>query len=218
MSGACASRASRASRVATIAMIAALAAANVPAALAASLPAASTAATGPAQPAVGMAAVMRLLAARRHRRATFTETQRLAVLDRPIESAGELIYDAPGRLEERLRAPRRESLIVDGDRMIVERGGRRRVLALSRSDGLATLIGSLRATFAGDEAALGREFFVAFQGDIDHWSMRLEPRSAALAGRVAAIRIDGARGTLRRIVIRGTNGDRSVMRLSESAP
>ncbi len=45
--------------------------------------------------------LLKLLAARRHGHVTFTEVQRLAILDRPLESSGELLYDAPDRLEKR---------------------------------------------------------------------------------------------------------------------
>ena len=165
----------------------------------------------------GIAAVMRLLGAQPHRRAAFRERQHLAVLDRPLLSSGELIYDAPGRLEERLITPHPETLIAAGDRLLVERDGRRRVLDLSNAKGVAALIGSLRATLAGDDAALQRDFRVDFRGGVARWTLRLTPRSAALARHVAAIRIDGARGELRRVVIRAANGDSSVMRLAEPA-
>lgn len=165
----------------------------------------------------GLGAVMRLLGAQSHRRAEFRERQDLAVLDRPLISSGELIYDAPGRLEERVVTPHHETLIAQGDRLSVERDGRRRVLDLSNAKGLAALIDSMRATLAGDEAALRRDFRVDFRGDVARWTLRLTPRSAALARRVASIRIDGVDGELRRIEIRAANGDASVMRLSESA-
>lgn len=171
--------------------------------------------TGPS--AGGIAAVMRLLGAQTHRRSTFREQQDLAVLERPLISTGELIYDAPGRLEERVITPHREVLVAQGDRLSVERGGRRRVLELARAKGLAALIGSLRATLAGDDVALQRDFRVDFSGDVSRWTLRLTPRSAALARHVTAIRIDGARGELRRVVIRAQNGDSSVMRLADPA-
>ncbi len=176
---------------------------------------AARAETATVAPSETVAAVMRLLGAQPHRRAQFRERQHLAVLDRPLVSTGELIYDAPDRLEERLLTPRRETLIAQGDRLSVERGGRRRVLDLTRAKGVAALIGSLRATLAGDDAALQRDFAVDFHGDVARWTLRLRPRSAALARRVALIRIDGTRGELRRVVIDATNGDSSVMRLSD---
>ena len=53
--------------------------------------------------------LMGLLAQRQHGHVTFVEEHFLAVLDRPVESSGELLYDAPDHLEKRtlkLRSPR----------------------------------------------------------------------------------------------------------------
>ena len=215
-------RPSPAGAVAAFALSVTVAVAVVAAAAAAAAATTSTGATtaratptGPS--AGGIAAVMRLLGAQAHRRTAFRERQDLAVLDRPLISTGELIYDAPGRLEERLITPHREVLVAQGDRLSVERGGRRRVLELAHANGLAALIGSLRATLAGDDAALQRDFRVDFRGGVARWTLRLTPRSAALARHVTAIRIDGARGELRRVVIRAANGDSSVMRLADPA-
>ena len=174
-------------------------------------------ATPAGPPTGGITAVMRLLGGQTHRQTTFRERQDLAVLDRPLISTGELIYDAPGRLEERVLTPHREVLVAQGERLSIERGGRRRVLELAHAEGLAALIDSLRATLAGDAPALQRDFRVDFHGDVAHWTLRLTPRSAALARRVATIRIDGARGELRRVVIHAADGDSSVMRLADPA-
>ncbi|HUX73131.1 MAG TPA: LolA-related protein [Steroidobacteraceae bacterium] len=180
-------------------------------------PAPSLRALGVAAPDGDFARIMRLLREHPHRRARFTERQHLAVLDRPLEVTGELLYDAPDRLEERLLRPRRESVLVDGDRLTVTRGKHRRVLDLTRYPPIATLIESIRATLAGDAAALSRSFTVDFSGDVARWTLRLTPRPAALARRVALIRIDGARGALLRVEIRETDGDRSSMRIEDEA-
>ena len=44
--------------------------------------------------------LMGLLAQRKHGHVTFVEQHFLALLDRPLESSGELLYDAPDRLEK----------------------------------------------------------------------------------------------------------------------
>ena len=58
--------------------------------------------------------VMRLLAMRRHGRVEFVEQHFLAILKRPVESSGELRYDAPDHLEKRTLLPRPENLVLDG--------------------------------------------------------------------------------------------------------
>jgi hypothetical protein len=54
--------------------------------------------------------VMALLAMRQHGRVEFVEQQFLAILDHPVESSGELRYDAPDHLEKRTLLPRPETL------------------------------------------------------------------------------------------------------------
>ena len=56
---------------------------------------------------------MGLLAQRKHGHVTFVEQHFLAMLDRPLESSGELLYDAPDRLEKRTLRPKPETLLLE---------------------------------------------------------------------------------------------------------
>ncbi len=79
----------------------------------------------PALAAWDLQQLMDSLAQNKSGRATFVETKRLAVLSKPIESSGELLYTAPDKLEKRTLKPKPESMIVDGDALIVERGSQK---------------------------------------------------------------------------------------------
>src|ERR1700682_3570796 len=74
--------------------------------------------------------VMHSLSERHHGEVSFVEQQFLSLLKRPVESSGELIYDAPDRLEKRTLEPHPESLLVAGDVLTVRRGHQRPVLDL----------------------------------------------------------------------------------------
>ena len=91
-------------------------------------------------------AVMGLLAMRRDGRVEFVEQQFLAVLDHPIESSGELRYDAPDRLEKRTLLPRPETLLLAGGELTVVRGAQRHVLDLHRYPQIQPFVESIRAT------------------------------------------------------------------------
>ena len=162
--------------------------------------------------------VLALLGAQAHRRAGFTEIQHLAILDRPLTSSGELIYDAPDRLEERVLKPRRESLIATGVELVLSRDGRRRTLPMSAFPKIEPLIDSVRATLAGDRAALARRFDLGFTGSVDHWTLRLTPKSKAFARRISSIRIEGARDALSSVEILETDGDSSTMTIVDEGP
>jgi outer membrane lipoprotein carrier protein LolA len=157
--------------------------------------------------------VMHLLAQRRHGRVEFVEQHFLAVLRRPIESSGELLYDAPDHLEKRTLLPHPENLVLDAGALTVERDGRRRVLDLHRYPQIQPFVESIRATLAGDRSALERVYRLGFAGSLPHWSLTLEPLDRELARVVRQVRIDGSRDELLRVEIRQPDGDRSLMTL-----
>lgn len=163
-------------------------------------------------------AVMGLLAVRRHGRVEFIDQQFLAILDHPVESSGEMRYDAPDHLEKRTLLPRSESLVLDGGVLTMERGGHRRVVDLQRYPQILPFVESIRATLAGDRTALEQNFRLEFAGSLERWSLTLVPRDRQLTRTVRQVRIDGARDQLLRIEIRQADGDRSLMTLRAPAP
>jgi hypothetical protein len=163
--------------------------------------------------------LMRLLAARRHGEVSFVEQHFMKLTRRPVESLGELTYDAPDRLEKRTIEPRPETLKVAGDVLTIERKGRSRVLDLQAYPAAAPFVDSIRATLAGDLGTLERIFSVDYAGDLSRWSLTLAPRDPQVARLVSQVRIDGARDTLLTVEILERDGDRSLMTLrSHRAP
>ncbi len=165
--------------------------------------------------------VMSLLAGRRHGRVEFIEQHFISVLDHPLESSGEMSYDAPGRLEKRTLKPRAETLLLDGSVLTVERGHSRHVVDVHAYPQVQPFVESIRATLAGDRGALERMFRVGFTGNVQRWNLTLVPLDARVAKNIAQVSIDGAQDELRRIEIRQPDGDRSLMTLrarSLSAP
>ena len=174
-------------------------------------------AAGAAAPMGDLDAVMSLLALRRHGRVEFVEQQFLAIIDHPVESSGELRYDAPGRLEKRTLLPRAETLVLADGLVSVERRGQRHVLDLRRYPQIAPFIESIRATLAGDRSALEKIFRVEFAGSVQRWSLTLVPLDPKLARMVRQVKIDGSEDQLARIEIRQADGDRSLMTLRAPA-
>jgi len=162
-------------------------------------------------------AVMGLLAMRQHGRVEFIEQQFLAILDHPVESSGELRYDAPDHLEKRTLLPRSENLVLAGGVLTVERGGRRHVLDMHRYPQIQPFVESVRATLAGDRSALERVFHLEFDGSVERWTLTLVPLDRQLAKSVARVQIDGSRDQLLKIEIRQADGDRSLMTLRAPA-
>ena len=74
--------------------------------------------------------LMQSLAANTSGHASFIEKKSIAMLEKPVESSGELFYTAPDRLEKRTLKPKPESMLLDKDKMIVEQRGKKRTLQL----------------------------------------------------------------------------------------
>jgi hypothetical protein len=159
--------------------------------------------------------LMHLMAARRHGEVDFIEQHFLAMLKRPVESSGIMIYDAPGRLEKRTKEPRPETLLLEGDVLTVQRAGQTRVLDLKAYPAILPLVESMRATLAGDAAALERAFTVDYGGSLAHWMLTLAPRDAQVARKISKVRIEGVRDNLVTVEILQTDGDRSLMTLRD---
>jgi hypothetical protein len=162
--------------------------------------------------------LLQLLAARRHGHVTFTEVQQLAMLDRPLQSSGELLYEAPDRLEKRTLKPKAQTLILEHGVLSARRGGRTHVMELRDYPQVVPFVESIRATLAGDRAALERYFRVQFDGTLAHWTLVLVPVDATLAGAVKDIRIEGERDVVRTVEIRQSDGDRSLLSIGPEVP
>ena len=157
--------------------------------------------------------LMSLLAMRQHGRVQFVEQQFLKVLSRPLESSGELRYDAPDRLEKKTNEPRQETLLLTGGILTVDRGHTHRTLDLHAYPQVLPFIESIRATLAGDRPALERLFRLEFEGTLARWTLTLLPLDQKTKQTVAQVRIEGARDQLLKVEIRQTDGDRSLMTL-----
>jgi outer membrane lipoprotein-sorting protein len=162
-------------------------------------------------------AVLESLATRRHGTVDFVEQKFLSLLKRPVESSGTLVYDAPDRLEKRTLEPRPETLLLRGDVLTVQRATRSRVLDLKSYPQILPFIESVRATLAGDRAALEKQFVLQFSGNLARWTLTLKPVNAELAKSIRQIQIDGSGNDLLRVEIRQADGDRSLMTLRPRA-
>lgn len=168
----------------------------------------AVAATAPAQ---DLDQLMGLLAQRQHGHVSFTEQHFLAVLDRPVESSGELLYDAPDRLEKRTLKPKPETLVLQHGVITAQRGRHTYTLNLSDYPQVVPLIDSIRATLAGDRASLEHLFKVTLDGTLEQWTLLLLPSDSAVAKSVRQIRIEGARDAIHTVEIQQADGDRSLL-------
>jgi hypothetical protein len=151
-------------------------------------------------------------------RARYSEVKRVALLQKPLQLSGTLLYARPGRIEKRQTLPVEEVISVDGDWLTVEREGKTRRISLQSATLVAALVESLRATLAGDGAELERLYRVRVQGTRQRWTLALAPREVEVAGVVKSIVIAGSGSRIGRLEILEPGGDGSVMTIHEESP
>ena len=158
-----------------------------------------------------LAQLMQALEQRGAERATFVERKFIALLDKPLESSGELLYVPPARLEKRTLKPKPESVVLDGGTLTIERGKQKHSLRLQDYPDIAAFIESIRGTLAGDRKALERVFRLELHGTENRWTLVMFPSDAKLAATVLRIDVTGTRDLVRSVETLQTDGDRSVL-------
>ena len=166
-----------------------------------------------ARAAWNLDALMALLHANPPGRAYFDETQTLSILDRPLETSGELVFTPPDRLERRVTSPGDERVVADRDKLVVERGGHREVVDFREHPEVGVLIEGIRGTLAGDRASLERTYRLSLAGDEKSWRLVLVPRDPALRSIVARVSIEGSEANVQRVEIEQADGDHSLMQI-----
>jgi outer membrane lipoprotein-sorting protein len=159
--------------------------------------------------------LMDSLAQNRSSQASFVEKKTIAILERPVESSGQLFYTAPDHLEKRTLKPQPESMVIDGGDLLIERGRQKHRLQLQAYPELAAFIDSIRGTLAGDRQALERNYQLSLEGTAERWTLQLLPRDDKMLAVVQRIRITGARDQVRSIEIIQADGDSSVMSIEK---
>lgn len=158
------------------------------------------------------------LGAVKRSQARFTERKYLKALNAPLELSGTLRYEAPGKLDKRTLKPKPEALVVDGDRLTIERAGKpARKLRLQDYPVLWAFVESIRSTLNGDIAALEHFYRVELEGSRSRWRLYLVPRDPDMRAVISQISVGGSRDRIERIEVQETRGDRTVTNIVEES-
>ena len=170
-------------------------------------------------PPWGIEQLMQSLAQVKSARSKFVERKHLAMLNAPLDASGTLVYIAPGRLEKHTLAPKPETLVLEGDKLVIEYKDRkqRRTLALRDYPVIWAFIESIRSTLAGDLPTLQRFYRTSLEGSEAGWRLSLKPADAKMQTVVKEILIGGSANRVRTIEIIEAEGDRSLMTITEDA-
>ena len=159
--------------------------------------------------------LMHSLAQKKQGKAHFVEKKYIAILDKPLESSGELSFEAPNRLEKRTLKPRPETMLLDGDKLTVTLYEKQPLyLRLQDRPEVAALVESIRGTLSGDQATLEKNYTLEFSGAQSKWLLTLTPVPKALAKVVRQIHIGGTDANIKTIAFDQADGDRVEMTIS----
>lgn len=158
-----------------------------------------------------LAELMAQLQQRQSGEARFTEQRFVSGLDQTLRSSGTLSFKAPDRLARITELPKPESFVVEGDRVTLERGGRKRQMAIDAMPELAAFVAAIRGTLTGDAAVLRQYFQPSVGGSAAQWTMTLLPLDSRLAAVVKQLKLEGKQADLRQLEVLLADGDRSLM-------
>lgn len=172
-----------------------------------------TALSMPVLAAWDLAQLMEDLARSKGGRVRFVETKYLSLLDKPLVSSGEMSFTAPDRLEKRTLAPRPETLLLDNDRVTIERDQRKLSISLASQPEALAFADSIRGTLNGNRQALEKHYGLHLAGSRDNWTLTLLPSEQGIAAIIQKITISGQRNRIHTIEYLQADGDRAVMRI-----
>jgi outer membrane lipoprotein-sorting protein len=173
-----------------------------------------------AEEAFSLPALMQGLAEVPAAEARFTEVRRMQMLRVPLEVQGTLRYVRPDRLERHVQSPYEETILIEGNRVSVDNParGEHRSYALASLPAAYAMVESLRATLAGDLAALERHYYLKLTGGREAWTLSLTPRDPGVADMLAEVRLQGSAARIMRIEFNEAAGDRTIMTIREVKP
>lgn len=179
------------------------------------------AAAGPLRAApADLDTLLKGIAAKGAQEVPFEERRYLGALTAPLVSRGHLRYEPPGRLIKKVETPRRETAIVDKDRLAVlnEDGAETASIDLWHNRDLRLVFDGLRGVLSGDTAALRAVFVTTLEGDAKGWRLHLVPRGDPGDTRIKGIVVAGIAERIESFEIQESDGDRSIIRLLAAPP
>ncbi len=161
---------------------------------------------------VDVQALMHLLGRVDRAEVAYQERVESGLIDTAIGTRGHLLYQAPDRI--RRMSDDGDGFVLEGERMQLIRDNQvANELIVSEIEPLAALVGALRATFAGDLAALQANYRLDYGATEQAWTLDLAPRAMALSPLFQRIRIVGNGATIETIEMLEANGDRRTLQM-----
>lgn len=150
----------------------------------------------------------------------FEESRFSRFLMEPVLSRGRLIYEPPDRLIKRIEAPRRESAVLEQERLAILDAQDREVASIELwlQPDLQMIYGSIKAVLTADANALRAAFWVSLDGNPEAWTLTLRPKTDSARTRLRQVLVEGRESRILSFEFQEADGDRSQLRLLSEHP
>jgi outer membrane lipoprotein-sorting protein len=162
-----------------------------------------------AQAAYDLDQLMTDLATQKGGRARFVEKRHLALLDKPVQASGEMVFTPPDRLEKRTLLPKPETMVLDKNTLSLERDKRKFTIHLNNRPEAQAFVESIRSTLSGNRKALEQDYALTLEGESQRWVLTLLPKDEAILALLKRITVSGSKNQVRHIEYLQADGDRS---------
>jgi acylphosphatase len=150
-------------------------------------------------------------------RVGFRELRSNEMFAESLELTGFLEYLEDGEMRKVVETPFEEAFRVRSDRVELERNGETRVLPISKSRGLRTMLGGIEAILAGKTEQLEKLFRYELTGEDSAWSLQLTPKSRRAAKQLQSLTVTGDMEVVTSIRIDLAGGEHHLMEIRREA-
>jgi hypothetical protein len=147
-------------------------------------------------------------------RGNFTQSRKIALLERPLQSSGRFLLSDLG-LYWRQEQPLASVMIADGKRLLQQiDNGPLQVVDVAKNPMVLTFSTSFLSIFNGSEAELRNHFAVEFAAAEDDWSIQLTPATYPLSEAIETINLRG-REYIEELTVTSRSSEETVIRFSD---
>lgn len=146
-------------------------------------------------------------------RGNFTQTRKIAIIERPLLSKGQFILSDLG-LYWQQDQPLTAIMIADGERLLQQlEDGPLQSIDVAQNPVVLTFSSSFLSIFRGSEAELRSNFDVVFTGDTDLWAIQLTPVSYPMSEAIDSIILRG-REYIEELTVTSLSSDETMISFS----
>ncbi|HEY0252580.1 MAG TPA: outer membrane lipoprotein carrier protein LolA [Kofleriaceae bacterium] len=151
-------------------------------------------------------------------RATFTEQKHVALLAKPLRSAGTIYFDRAQGVVRIQTAPKPQQVTVTKTKLVIKSGTRVEEVPLDKSKDLRAFALVFPSLLGGDRVALAASFEIGLYGtDTGWWALSLTPKSESLKKLLKSVVVIGQKSDPVELKITEASGDVTETELTEVA-